>query len=203
MAFQKRNFLIALISPSGGGKTAILREVIKRNQNIEYSISYTTRPARHNEVNGRDYHFISQQKFDEMNDKKDFLEHAQVHDFWYGTSRSIIEEKLQAGHHIIMDIDVAGALQIKETDIDFVSIFILPPTEKELIKRLKARKTESDAVIKRRLQTAEEEMKQIHNFDYLIINDDFELAVKDVEKIIAAEENKVERYTNIHEDYYN
>jgi guanylate kinase len=134
--------------------------------------------------------------------RNDFLEYAQVHDYWYGTSRSFIEEKLATGHHIIMDIDVNGALQIMEKDIDFITIFILPPSEKELIKRLKARKTENDSVIERRLQTAEKEMQMIHKFDYLVINDEFETAVQDVEKIIAAEENKIKRYKNIYKVYY-
>lgn len=202
MKYQKSNFLIALISPSGGGKTAILREIINRNAKIEYSISFTTRPKRFNEVNGRDYNFVSQDEFDKMIARNDFLEYAQVHDYWYGTSRSFIEEKLATGHHIIMDIDVNGALQIMEKDIDFITIFILPPSEKELIKRLKARKTENDSVIERRLQTAEKEMQMIHKFDYLVINDEFETAVQDVEKIIAAEENKIKRYKNIYKVYY-
>ncbi len=202
MAYQKKNFLIALISPSGGGKTAILKEILKRNDYISYSISYTTRPPRHNEVNGKDYHFITQAEFDEMNSQNGFLENAQVHGYWYGTSRKYVENELEKGHHIIMDIDVWGALQIIDKIIDVITIFILPPTEKELIKRLKTRNTDAPHVIERRLQTAEKEMQQIHHFDYLVINDDFELAVRDVLKIIAAEELKIERYRNIHEEYY-
>jgi guanylate kinase len=200
--YPKRSFLIALISPSGGGKTAILREILKDCANISYSISYTTRPARHNEINGRDYHFISEQKYQEMKDDGDFLEHAVVHGYGYGTSQSYIESELVKGQHIIMDIDVWGALQIMEKDVDVITVFILPPNQEELIKRLKVRNTETEDVLKVRLQTAEQEMKEIWRFDYLVINDDFDIAVQEVKTIIEAEENKIERYKNIHEIYY-
>lgn len=191
-----------MISPSGGGKTAILREILKDCANISYSISYTTRPARHNEINGRDYHFISEQKYQEMKDDGDFLEHAVVHGYGYGTSQSYIESELVKGQHIIMDIDVWGALQIMEKDVDVITVFILPPNQEELIKRLKVRNTETEDVLKVRLQTAEQEMKEIWRFDYLVINDDFDIAVQEVKTIIEAEENKIERYKNIHEIYY-
>ena len=202
ISFEKRSFLIALISPSGGGKTAILRGILKECDNISYSISYTTRPARFNEENGKDYHFISEEKYSEMNKAGDFLEHAKVHGYWYGTSLSFIESELAKGQHIIMDIDVWGALQIIEKDVDVITIFILPPTEAELIKRLRTRKTETEDVLKIRLKTAEKEMKEIQRFDYLVINDVFEDAVQAVKTIIQAEENKLKRYKNIDESYY-
>ncbi|MDO9577382.1 MAG: guanylate kinase [Candidatus Cloacimonadales bacterium] len=201
-SFEKHSFLIALISPSGGGKTAILREILKDCANISYSISYTTRPARFNEVNGKDYHFISEKKYSEMKEAGDFLEHAQVHGYWYGTSRNFIEAELAKGQHIILDIDVWGALQIIEKDVDVITIFILPPTQAELVKRLKTRKTETEEVLRIRLETAEKEMKEIRRFDYLVINDVFEDAVQEVKTIIHAEENKLIRYKNIDESYY-
>jgi len=201
-AFQKSNFLIALISPSGGGKTAILNEVLKHNSNISYSISFTTRPPRFNETNDVDYHFISQAEFDEIKAENGFLENARVHDFCYGTSRRFVEAELEKGHHILMDIDVRGALQIMEKNIDLVTIFILPPSQNELLRRLKARKTETESVLERRLKTAENEMREIRHFDYLVINDNLEQAVAEVEQIIAVEENKVKRYKNIYETYY-
>lgn len=200
--YPKNSFLIALISPSGGGKTAILKEILKECDNISYSISYTTRPARHNEVNGKDYHFISEQKYSEMKHAGDFLENAEVHGFLYGTSRSFVESELAKGKHIIMDIDVWGALQIIEKDVDVITIFILPPTHNELIKRLKIRNTESEDVLKVRLQTAQKEMKEIRRFDYLVINDVFSEAVQQVKTIIKAEENKIVRYKNINDSYY-
>jgi len=200
--FKRSSFLIALISPSGGGKTAIFREILKDCENISYSISYTTRPARFNEINGKDYHFISQQKFTEMNEAGDFLEHAQVHGYWYGTSRNFIESELEKGQHVIMDIDVWGAIQIMEKDVEVITIFILPPTQNECVKRLKIRKTETEDVLKVRLETAKREMKEIDRFDYLVINDVFDDAVQEVKTIILAEENKVKRYKNIDESYY-
>lgn len=202
ISFEKRSFLIALISPSGGGKTAILREILKECDNISYSISYTTRPARFNEENGKDYHFISEEKYSEMNKAGDFLEHAKVHGYWYGTSLSFIESELAKGQHIIMDIDVWGALQIIEKDVDVITVFILPPTQAELVKRLKTRQTETEEVLRIRLETAEKEMKEIQRFDYLVINDVFENAVQEVKTIILAEENKLKRYKNINESYY-
>ena len=201
-SFEKQSFLIALISPSGGGKTAIFKEVLKDCENISYSISYTTRPARHNEVNGRDYHFISRKKYNEMKDAAEFLEHAEVHGFGYGTSKKFVESELAKGQHVIMDIDVWGALQIMEKEIELITIFILPPTENELIRRLRTRKTETEEVLKIRMETAEKEMKEIGNFDYLVVNDVFEDAVQEVKTIIQAEENKIRRYKNINKTYY-
>ncbi|RLC53449.1 MAG: guanylate kinase [Candidatus Cloacimonadota bacterium] len=200
--FEKKSFLIALISPSGGGKTAILRKILEQCDNVTYSISYTTRAPRHNEKNGFDYHFVTEEKFNQMQAEGDFLEHAKVHGCWYGTSRSFVQSELNKGHHIIMDIDVWGAKQIIKQDIDVITIFILPPSEKEQIARLKNRGTECDEAIGTRLETAKKEMAEISNFEYLVINDDFDLAVQKVKQIILAEENKYKRYINIEKNYY-
>ena len=200
--YEKSNFLIALISPSGGGKTAILRKILEQCSNVAYSISYTTRVPRHNEKDGSDYHFVSEEIFNKMQTDGDFLEQANVHGCMYGTSRSFVQSKLILGHHIIMDIDVWGAEQIIQQDIDVVTIFILPPSEKELIVRLKNRGTESDEAIATRMTTAKKEMVEISNFDYLVINDDFDLAVQEVKEIIRAEENRYKRYKNVEKKYY-
>ena len=200
--YHKTSFLIALISPSGGGKTAILKEILKECDNISYSISYTTRPPRPNEVDGRDYHFISEQKYHEMKNADEFLEHAEVHGCLYGTSRRFIETELARRKHIIMDIDVWGAKQIMEKNVDVITIFILPPTRDELIRRLKIRNTETAEILGVRLETAEREMQEIWHFDYLVINDGFSEAVQDVKTIIKAEEKKLKRYLNINETYH-
>lgn len=202
MTYIRDKFLIALISPSAGGKSAILREVLKLKNGISYSVSYTTRPPRFNEQNHRDYHFVSLKEFEERKANCEFLEFAQVHDYWYGTSRRFVSDQLSKGQHVIMDIDVCGALQLIENKVDMVSIFILPPNRQELINRLKARETETKQSIKRRLQTAESELKKIDFFDYLVINDNLELAVQDVLKIIKAEELRIKRYQNILQTYY-
>ncbi len=197
---NKRKFLVILISPSGGGKTAIFTRILAENSEIKYSISFTTRKARNNEIDGVHYNFISEEKFLEMRESGDFLESAVVHGYWYGTSKSYINNVLKK-NHIIMDIDVQGAKQIMNSDIDHITIFILPPSIDVWHKRLNYRGTDSEEVIKVRLASAENEFKKIRDFEYLVINDDLDKAVKDIETIIRAEENKIKRYINI-EDYY-
>ena len=197
---NKRKFLIILISPSGGGKTAIFTKILAENSEIKYSISYTTREARSNEINGVHYNFISEDIFLEMKESGDFLESAVVHGYWYGTSKSYINNVLKS-NHIIMDIDVQGAKQIMKSDVDQVTVFILPPSREVWLERLQGRGTDSDDVIKVRLGSAEKEIQEIRDFQYLIINDELDKAVNDIETIIKAEENRIERYINI-EDYY-
>jgi len=193
---SKKNFLILLISPSGGGKTAIFTKLLKENKQIKYSISYTTREARKNEINGVHYNFISEKKFLEMQNNGDFLESAIVHGYRYGTSKSYINEVLK-DNHIILDVDVQGAKQIMKSDIEHITIFILPPSREVWLDRLRGRGTDSEEVIQVRLQTAEKEIKEIRDFEYLVINDDLEKAVKDIETIIRSEQNKIDRYINI------
>jgi len=197
---NKRYFLIILISPSGGGKTAIFNKILAEENEIKYSVSFTTRKARINEVNGIDYNFISEEKFLEMRSSDEFLESAKVHGYWYGTSKNYINSVLK-NNHIIMDIDVQGAKQIMNSDVDHITVFILPPSREVWLQRLKGRGTDSDEVIRVRLETAEKEIQEISNFQYLVINDDLDKAVKDIKTIIKAEENRIERYINI-EDYY-
>lgn len=197
---NKRKFLIILISPSGGGKTAIFTKILAENDDIKYSVSYTTRKARINEIDGVHYNFISEEKFLKMRNSGDFLESAIVHGFWYGTSKSYINKVLNK-NHIIMDVDVQGAKQIMNSDVDHITVFILPPSREVWLERLKGRGTDSDEVIQVRLKSAEKEIQEIRDFQYLIINDDLDKAVNDIETIIKAEENKIKRYINI-ENYY-
>ena len=197
---NKRKFLVILISPSGGGKTAIFTKLLAENSEIKYSISYTTREARSNELDGVHYNFVSEKTFLEMKDSGDFLESAIVHGYWYGTSKSYINNVLES-NHIIMDIDVQGAKQIMNSDVDHITVFILPPSRKVWLERLKGRGTDSDEVIQVRLESAKKEIQEIRDFQYLVINDDLDQAVNDIETIIRAEENRIKRYINI-EDYY-
>ncbi len=199
--FGKSKFLIILISPSGGGKSVILRRIVKENENINYSVSYTTRKIRRNEKDGKAYHFISKDKFQRMQRNGDFLESAVVHGKWYGTSKKYIESKLDDKKLVIMDIDVQGARQIIREKIPCITIFILPPSKDVWLSRLKNRGTEDSKEIKKRLDTAETELQEIEEFQYLVINDDIETAVKEVNEIIHAEENKINRYTNIKKDF--
>ena len=197
---NKRKFLVILIAPSGGGKTAIFTKLLAENRDIKYSISFTTRKARSSEIDGVHYNFISEEKFLEMKESGDFLESAVVHGFWYGTSKSYVNDVLKS-NHIIMDIDVQGAKQIMNSDVNNVTVFILPPSREVWLERLKGRGTDSDEVIQVRLESAKKEIQEIRDFQYLVINDDIDKAVNEIETIIRAEENRIERYINI-EDYY-
>ncbi len=195
MAFSKNPFLIILSAPSGGGKSTILQEILKRTDRIEYSVSYTTRKPRGTEKNGLHYHFVSEEEFKDRIKAGDFLEHANFCGKFYGTSISYIRSRLAAGKHVIMDIEVQGAAQISVTNIPYVKVFILPPSLEVLKERLINRQTDTLEEIEKRLVVARYEITQISNYDYLVINDNLEDAVDDVMCIIKAEENRVDRYT--------
>ncbi len=186
---DERGMLFVVSAPSGGGKTSLCKEVIKRLPNFDHGISYTTRKRRPNEVDDKDYHFISEEKFMQMVEADEFVEYAYVHGNYYGTSINDIAETLSRGKNMLIDIDVQGATQIEERYGDEgVFIFILPPDFELLRARLRERQSDSEDEIERRLQKAEEEVRHYENYDYVIINDDFEQAVKELESIIIAEQ---------------
>lgn len=199
---EKNKFLIILIAPSGGGKTTIGRAILEREADIEYSVSFTTRQPRSNEIDRVDYCFISQAEFRERIKKGDFLEHANVHGNLYGTSRSFIEDRMNSGKHVLLDLDVQGAHQIMSKGVNAVTIFILPPSESVLKERLNKRGTDTQEVIERRLTNAVSEIDQIGNFEYLVINDQLEKAIEDVIGIIRTEEKRIERLDNIKSKFY-
>lgn len=201
MIKKNKNFLIILSSPSGGGKSTILNEVRKIRPDIEYSVSYTTRPPRGDEKNGVHYHFIDEEEFLRRREEGDFLETAQVFGHWYGTSISFIKDRLAVQHHIILDIDVQGAAQISSTSIPYVKIFIMPPSMKILRERLIKRNTDSLREIEKRLLVAKQEIKFIPQYDYLIVNDELSVAVEDVLAIIRGEENRTNRYPEPIKDF--
>ncbi len=181
--------LFVVSAPSGGGKTSLCKEVIRRLPNFEHGISYTTRQRRANEVDDRDYHFVSEEQFMEMVENDEFVEYAYVHGNYYGTSMTSIADTLSKGKHLLIDIDVQGAQQIEDRYGDEgVFIFILPPNFDLLRERLTDRQTDKADEIERRLKKAEEEVTHYHNYDYVIINDDFHEAVKELEAIILAEQ---------------
>jgi guanylate kinase len=191
---KSKNFLIILSAPSGGGKSTILNEVLRLSEEIDYSISYTTRPPRGIEQNGIHYHFVNESEFLSRRDSGDFLETAQVFGRWYGTSISYIQSKLEAQRHVIMDIDVQGASQISATTIPYVKIFIIPPSMEILRDRLIKRDTDSMEEITKRLIIARDELQYMPAYDYLVVNDVLEVAVQDVLAIVRAEENRISRY---------
>ncbi|MEA1973550.1 MAG: guanylate kinase [Candidatus Cloacimonadota bacterium] len=202
MNFAKNNFLIVVSAPSGGGKTTINKEILERNDNIVYSISYTTRQPRETEKDGVDYFFVDERKFKKMVADGEFLEYAKVHNNWYGTSLSFIKSQLVKNKHVIMDIDVQGAQEIATNSVDKILIFLLPPNQSILKNRLKKRGTDSYKEIELRLKNAHSEIEKVDDYDYLVINDDLEVAVEDVEAIIRAEENSEKRYRKIRQSFY-
>ena len=175
---------IILSSPSGGGKTTIAKRLLQVRSDIGYSVSCTTRPPREGEVEGRDYYFRTREDFERGRKAGEFAESAEVHGHLYGTLRSEIERVLGSGRHVIMDIDVQGAKQLKAVFPDSILVFILPPSAEVLIQRLEARKTEDAKSFIRRLRSAKEELKAIDLYPYLVVNHEVEAAVKDVSKNI-------------------
>jgi len=157
---------------------------MEREPRIQFSVSYTTRRPRPNEIPGRDYHFVSQNRFQEMIANHEFLEHAQVFDHCYGTGVHIVQEALGNGEQLLLEIDWQGARQVRSRIPEAVSIFILPPSRTALEQRLKARSTDSDAVIERRLRDAAEDLGHWREFDYVVINDQFEQAIEDLQAIV-------------------
>ncbi|HEX7062730.1 MAG TPA: guanylate kinase [Woeseiaceae bacterium] len=177
--------LFVIAAPSGAGKTSLVKELVRRNPDLVFSISYTTRPQRATEENGRDYFFVTPAEFAELEAKGELLESACVFDYRYGTSRTQVETQLARGRSVILEIDWQGARQVRRARPDCVSIFILPPSAAELARRLKARGTDTEATIERRLADALGDMSHWHEFDYCVVNDDFERAVQALTAIIA------------------
>jgi guanylate kinase len=179
---QGRLYVVA--APSGAGKTSLVKALMEREPRIQFSVSYTTRTRRANEIAGRDYHFVSHERFQEMIANQEFLEHAQVFDNWYGTGVRTVQEALSNGEQLLLEIDWQGARQVRSRIPEAVSIFILPPSRAALEQRLKGRSTDSDAVIQRRLRDAAEDLGHWSEFDYVVINDRFEQALQDLEAIV-------------------
>jgi guanylate kinase len=176
--------LYVIAAPSGAGKTSLVKALMEREPRIQFSVSYTTRRARPNEIPGRDYHFVSQERFQEMIANREFLEHAQVFDNCYGTGVRTVQEALSNGEQLLLEIDWQGARQVRSRIPEAVSIFILPPSRAALEQRLKGRSTDSAEVIQRRLRDAAEDLGHWNEFDYVVINDRFERAIEDLTAIV-------------------
>jgi len=188
-----KGILLVVSAPSGTGKTTLCRMLLKEFQNMEFSVSYTTRKPREGEVNGRDYFFVSKEEFERMIEEGDFLEWAEVYGNYYGTSKKQVLKALEEGKDILLDIDVQGALQVKKNFPEAVLVFILPPSFAELEKRLRKRGTDTEEVIKKRLKVAREEIKKAPLYDYLIVNDKLEEAYSKLKSVVIAEKCKAER----------
>jgi len=184
---QKKYFPIIISSPSGGGKSTVCDEILARRNDVAYSISYTTRKPRKNETDGVDYYFISREKFNQMLKQDVFAEWAKVHGHLYGTSKKVVKNVLNKNKHVILDIDTKGARQLMSAYPQSLSIFLFPPSMKELENRLRKRETDNEADIQLRLKNAKQEFADATDYDVLLVNDDLDRLV---EKILEIIDNK-------------
>ena len=185
---DRRGLMVVLSSPSGAGKTTLTRRLLADNPNMAMSVSATTRPPRPGEQDGVDYFFVTKDRFAELEDQGEFLEHAKVFDNHYGTPRSPVEDALMKGKDVVFDIDWQGAQQLNQAAADdLVKIFILPPNMRELEQRLRTRALDSDAVIAKRMSKSEAEISHWAEYDYVIVNEDVETALTELKTIVASE----------------
>lgn len=194
---KKRGTLIVISGPSGAGKGTIIKEIVNDLSNIELSTSYTSRSPRGQEENGKEYFFVSKKEFEKMIQNNEFLEYAEYSSNYYGTSKSIVNSLLDQGKDVILEIEVQGALQIKNMIEDSIFIFIVPPTMQELRKRLVNRKTDSKEQIFNRFKTAYKEINEYAKYNYVVANDNLLDAVAKVKAIILAEKCRVDRIIDI------
>ena len=195
---DRRGMMIILSSPSGAGKTSLSRKLLEKNKNLFLSISFTTRPPRPLEVNESDYFFVDEKKFFDMLNKDEFLEHAKVFDFYYGTPKKPVMNALKSGKDILFDIDWQGTQQLMNSvQDDLVKIFVLPPSAKELEKRLLKRKQDTDETVKNRMSKASDEISHYAEYDYIIINKDFDESLEKINSILIAEGLKRTRQNKI------
>ena len=186
--------MLVLSSPSGAGKTTICKEILKKIKDLKMSISYTTRPKRKSEVDGKDYFFISEKKFKELQAKDFFIENANVFDHFYGTPKKFVEENLTKGVDVLFDIDWQGAQKLANfSKTDIVSVFILPPSNSILKERLKKRNEDSPEIVNKRMSKAKSEISHWIEYDYVLINENLDDCVKEVLTILYAERKKKSR----------
>lgn len=178
--------LFVVAAPSGAGKTTLVRMLLEQESSVHLSISFTTRGPRPGEENGRAYHFVDTVEFQAMIARQEFLEWAEVHGNFYGTSKKWIADQLAAGHDVLLEIDWQGAQQVRKQFPEAIGIFILPPSMEELTSRLTGRGTDSADVIARRLAAAQAEMRHVGEFDYVIINDQLAQALEDLRAVVRA-----------------
>ena len=194
MKKNRKGLMLVLSSPSGAGKTTICKEVLKKNKDLKMSISFTTRPKRKSEVDGKDYFFISEKKFKELQAKGFFIENAKVFDHMYGTPKNFVEENLIKGVDVLFDIDWQGAQKLSNfSKTDIVSVFILPPSNSTLKERLKKRNEDSSEIVNKRMSKAKSEISHWIEYDYVLINEDLAKCTDEVVTILKAERKKRDR----------
>jgi len=179
--------LFVITAPSGAGKSSLIDALLRDDPRLKLSVSYTTRAPRPGEANGREYHFVDDKTFIAMLERGEFIESAEVHGYRYGTSQAVIRDSLARGEDLVLEIDWQGAQQVRRLHPECTGVFILPPSVVELERRMRARGQDSDVVIRRRLASAEDEISHAPEFDYVIINKDFDEAKQDLQAIIRVE----------------
>ena len=194
--------LFIVSAPSGAGKTTLVRLLLEKDAAISLSISTTTRAPRPGEQDGREYHFVSVPRFVERRDRGEFLEWAEVHGNYYGTSQRWIEEQLQAGRDVLVEIDWQGAQQVREVFPEAIGVFILPPSMDILKQRLAGRGTDSAEVIARRIAAAQAEMRHVDEFDYVIINDDLQKALAELVSVVGASRLEYDKQRQRHDGLF-
>ncbi len=195
---KERGNLVVISGPSGAGKGSIIQEVIKNNDNIWLSVSMTSREIRGQEVDGKEYYFITREEFEEKITHKEMLEYTEYSGNYYGTPRGKINEHLEAGQDVILEIEIEGALNIKKMIPETIFIFIMPPSMQELKKRLEKRKTETEDKIIRRFKRAYQEINEVTKYNYVIVNDELDQAVSKVKAILLAERCRVDRIEEVY-----
>jgi guanylate kinase len=181
---KKKGAIIVISAPSGTGKTTIVKNILNEFPELVFSVSATTRKKRQNEINGVDYFFLSEKEFKEKIENDEFIEWEKVYDYFYGTLKKYIDDNINSGKSVILEIDVKGALEVKKKYKDAVLVFLLPPSFEELVARLKNRQTENDEDIKKRIERAKMELSCKDKFDYLIENKDLEIAILNTKSLI-------------------
>ena len=200
MTIEKKGMMFILSSPSGTGKTTLTKKLAEHNKKFAISISHTTRKPRPNEINGKDYHFVSIEKFNSLIKKNNFYEHANIFDNYYGTLKSTVKELLSQGKDILFDIDWQGTQQLKKIEeLSIVTIFILPPNIQVLKNRLLSRHKDQEELIEKRMNKFNEEVSHWNEYNYVVINDDLNICYDNILKIITSEKKGIKQEQNFNE----